>query len=114
MDFIDRCLADVGLTPLSGTVLRLVESQEKVATTRIVSTLERQALLEDILERSKPPLPAIGTTLHWLLATPFRYPPLRHGSRFGAPLSPACFMDRGRTRRCSPRVLTIDLYFGMA
>jgi len=53
--------------------------------------VKRQALLEDILERSKPPLPAVGTTLHWLLATPFRYPPLRHGSRFGAPFEPGLF-----------------------
>src|SRR5690606_3863871 len=30
----------------------------------------------------KPPIPADGR-LHYLLATPFRYPPLRHGSRFG-------------------------------
>jgi len=91
MDSADRCLADVELSPLSGDVLRLVESQEKVATARIVSTLERQALLEDILERSKPPLPAECAALHWLLATPFRYPPLRHGSRFGAAFEPSLF-----------------------
>ena len=88
---IDRLMADVELLPLSGDVLRLVESQEKVATARIVSSLERQALLEDILERSKPPLSAVGTALHWLLATPFRYPPLRYGSRFGAPFEPSLF-----------------------
>lgn len=88
---IDRLMAAVELSPLSGDVLRLVESQEKVATARIVSSLERQALLEEILERSKPPLPAIGTALHWLLATPFRYPPLLHGSRFGAFSEPSAF-----------------------
>ena len=91
MENIDRLMADVELSPLSGDVLRLVESQEKVATARIVNTLERQALLEDILERSKPPMPAVGAALHWLLATPFRYPPLRHGSRFGAPFEPSLF-----------------------
>lgn len=43
-------------------------------------------VLEDLLEASKPPLPPTRRAggLHTLLATPFRYPPLAHGSRFGA------------------------------
>jgi hypothetical protein len=36
-----------------------------------------------VLERYKPPLPS-AEPLHYLLFTPFRYPPLRHGSRFGS------------------------------
>jgi hypothetical protein len=39
-------------------------------------------LLEELIEENKP-APA-GGRLHYLLSTPFRYPPLRHGSRFGA------------------------------
>lgn len=70
--------------PLGGTVLRLVESQEQVATNRIVRGLEEQALLEEMLEATKPPVPAEAARLHYLLATPFRYPPLRYGSRFGS------------------------------
>ena len=59
-----------------GRLLRLVESQEQVATNSLVRTLAEQALLEDLIEASKPPLPATGHGLHYLLATPFRYPPL--------------------------------------
>jgi hypothetical protein len=68
---------------LQGDIFRLVESQEQVATNALVRTLAEQALLEDLLESSKPkpPQPAIG--LHYLLTTPFRYPPLPWGSRFG-------------------------------
>jgi hypothetical protein len=72
-------------------VLRLVESQEQVATQRLVGNLAEQALLEALLERSKPPLPAAARGLHYLLATPFRYPPLRYGSRFGRRHEPALF-----------------------
>ena len=38
-----------------------------------------------MLERVKPPLPPdpVFSRLHFLLYTPFRHPPLRHGSRFG-------------------------------
>lgn len=51
---------------------------------RLVDTTDEQALLEDVLEQSKPKLPANALKLHYLLATPFRYRP-REGSRFRAP-----------------------------
>jgi hypothetical protein len=71
---------------IQGKFFRLVESQEQVATSKIVSSLEKQALLEDLLEESKPKLRAKTQKLHYLLSTPFRYPPLKHGSRFGSRL----------------------------
>ena len=61
---------------------RAVEGQHVVVTNRLADSLEEQTLLEDILDRHKPPLPASATKLHWLLFTPFRYPPLARGSRF--------------------------------
>ena len=72
-----------------GEVVRIVESQEQVATTRIVKNLEEQGLLETMLEGTKPG--SIAPDLHYLLSTPFRYPPLRHGSRFGSYLEPGIF-----------------------
>jgi len=47
-----------------------------------VDSDEEQALLEELIEDVKPPTGA-PAGLHYLLFTPFRYPPLRHGSRFG-------------------------------
>jgi hypothetical protein len=76
---------------LQGEVHRLVESQEQVATRSLVRTLAEQALLEDLLEASKPALPATAAGLHYLLATPFRYPPLPWGSRFGRRFEPSLF-----------------------
>lgn len=69
--------------PLSGELHRLVESQEQVATLTYVDTLEEQALLESMLDDAKPPSPEGTSGYHYLLITPFRYPPLRWGSRFG-------------------------------
>ena len=63
---------------------RAVEAQHRVSTRRLVDTLAEQALLEDLLDASKPPLPAQAAQLHYLLATPFRYPPTQYGSRFRA------------------------------
>jgi hypothetical protein len=57
---------------LTGTVLRLVQQQGIHTLGPLVENLEQLARLEALVETSKP-----------LLTTPFRHPPLRHGSRFG-------------------------------
>lgn len=67
----------------SGSGWRVVEAQHKVATMGLVGHKVRdQEILEDILEEFKPPLPPAAEPLHWLLSTPFRYPPPPAGSRF--------------------------------
>jgi len=79
------------IRPIAGTLYRLVESQEQVATLGYVDTLEEQALLEDLLEAVKPEYPDIQGDYHYLLKTPFRYPPLKWGSRFGRTHEPSLF-----------------------
>lgn len=77
-------------TPLrSATALlwRGVEAQHRVATMRLVDSLDDQATLERLLEASKPPLPPAAAGLHYLLATPFRYRS-PYGSRFRAGTDP--------------------------
>ncbi len=68
---------------------RIVESQEDAATMRIVDSAAEQAALEQMLEASKPG--TLSSNLHYPLETPFRYPPLRHGSRFGRISEPSLF-----------------------
>lgn len=63
--------------------VRVVEGQHVISTRKLVDSDEEQRLLEQLLDQSKPALPAGTERLHYLLATPFRYPPLRNGSRFG-------------------------------
>lgn len=60
---------------------------------KLVDTLAEQALLEHLLEKSKPPVPPECRHLHYLLATPFRYgAPYPRGSRFRRPgLTPGVF-----------------------
>ncbi len=86
----EACRERVAPARLAGTLLRLVESQEQVATNRLVDDLDEQRILEDLLEATKPPPPA-DAPRHYLLHTPFRYPPLRHGSRFGSRHEPSLF-----------------------
>ncbi|MEX2962194.1 RES family NAD+ phosphorylase [Microbulbifer sp. TYP-18] len=68
---------------LLGKLYRIVESQEEVATRSLVDNLHKQEVLESLLEWSKPARLPGCESLHYLLATPFRYPPLPWGSRFG-------------------------------
>ncbi|WP_259753531.1 RES family NAD+ phosphorylase [Pseudomonas sp. GCEP-101] len=82
---------DSVVAPMRGRLVRLVESQGQVATLQLVDTLEEQALLEELLETSKPRMPPPAEPLHYLLKTPFRYPPLRWGSRFGRRHEPSLF-----------------------
>ena len=75
-----------------GRAWRVVEAQHRVSTLKLVDSGREQALLEDILEASKPALPAECRGLHYLLATPFRYAPYPHGSRFRrAGMTPGVF-----------------------
>jgi hypothetical protein len=65
-------------------VYRLVETQEIAATTKLVDDLDEQFILEQMLDEVKPSYRAGSEHLHYLLKTPFRYPPLKYGSRFGS------------------------------
>lgn len=68
--------------PREGSCWRLVEAQHRVSTMKLVDTLDEQALLEEELEKTKPPLPAECQALDYLLATPFRYGRYPGNSRF--------------------------------
>jgi len=78
------------LRPWQGALWRAVEAQHRVATARLVDTLQEQALLEELLEGSKPRSP--DPPRHYLLMTPFRYPaPQPGGSRFRGVRDPGVF-----------------------
>lgn len=77
-----RCAGDSELRALRLSPWRVVEAQHQVSTRKLVDSTDEQEVLEELIERVKPP-ELTGGRLHYLLFTPFRYPPLRHGSRFG-------------------------------
>ena len=77
-----RCAGDSEIRPLRLVPWRAVESQHQVSTRKLVANAAEQELLEELIDRAKPPA-TTGDGVHYLLSTPFRYPPLRHGSRFG-------------------------------
>jgi len=86
------------LYPVKMRVWRAVEAQHHVSTLRLVdnNAADHEAL-ERLLEDSKPALPASVKRLHYLLATPFRYPP-PSGSRFRAPNDPGVLYGAAERR----------------
>ena len=80
-----QCAARFEPTRLAGAAWRAVESQHVTSTRKLVDSDDEQQVLEALIDTAKPPWPLgrrfVG--LHYLLATPFRHPPLRYGSRFG-------------------------------
>jgi RES domain len=96
-----RCAGASRLAPLRLSPWRVVEAQHLVSTRKLVDSIEEQIVLEQLIEVSKPVGPrarggegarvpaATGPDRHVLLTTPFRYPPLRHGSRFAGRFEPS-------------------------
>jgi len=78
-----QCAGPSRLGHYSSEVWRVVEGQYVTSTRKLVDSAEEQDLLERILEREKPAVPPDCAEAHYLLSTPFRYPPLGYGSRFG-------------------------------
>ncbi len=65
---------------------RMVEAQHISSSRDLVESREEHDLLEKLLEGSKP---QISNNKHYLIFTPFRYPPLAYGSRFGNTFEPS-------------------------
>jgi len=87
-DLWSECQGNQHVVARNFEAWRVVEGQHVVSTRKLVATLAEQEVLEALLDEAKPLLPddPLLRRLHYLLFTPFRYPPLRHGSRFGVRL----------------------------
>ncbi len=105
-----QCAGSSEIRGLAITPWRVVEAQHQIATRKLVDSDAEQALLEEVLERYKPPI-TDGGRLHYLLFTPFRYPPLAHGSRFGARHEPGVWYGSESLRTAFAEVAYYRLLF---
>jgi hypothetical protein len=80
-----RCGGSSRVRPLAAKPWRVLESQQRISTRQLVDSDAEHELLEALIEARKPPLPRTKeyAGLDFLLSSAFRYPPLKHGSRFG-------------------------------
>ncbi len=98
MNIWQQCNGEKHITQLNCSITRVVESQQQVATMSLVDTHEEQELLEQLLEENKPKI--IPQEKHYLITTPFRYPPLLYGSRFGEKHFPGIFYASEKIETC--------------
>lgn len=90
MSLWEECGGVTHIHSLAVTPWRVVETQEKSYTRKLVSSSEELDILEDLIEKNKPKIDkSIQGYYHYLLFSPFRYPPLKHGSRFGRIFEPS-------------------------
>jgi hypothetical protein len=109
-DIWTRCGGNSEIAPLEADPWRVVEAQHQISTRKLVTSDAEQVILEEILERYKPPS-ASPATLHYLLSTPFRYPPLQYGSRFGTRLEPGLWYGAASLRTAFAEVAYYRLLF---
>ena len=74
--------SDGGYRPYRGNPWRVIEGQHRPSTMRIVDTDNEQAVLEQVLETSKPPVPQECLHLDYQFWSPFRYGNYPRASRF--------------------------------
>lgn len=86
MNIWDLCDGKQHLKAMSVEPWRVVEAQHILSARDLVDSREEYDLLEDLIEESKP---FIEKETDCLIFTPFRYPPLKYGSRFGRPFEPS-------------------------
>jgi hypothetical protein len=81
-----QCGGKSNFQTIKSEAWRIVEAQHLTSTRKLVDSDSEQKALEEEIESVKPqvPLEPEFQGLHYLLSTPFRYPPLKHGSRFGS------------------------------
>ncbi len=105
-----RCAGDSKVQPLALEAWRVVEAQHQVSTRKLVDSDDEQQLLEQLIETSKPPV-SFPDRLHYLLFTPFRYPPLRHGTRFSVRSEPSVWYGSETLRTAFAEVAYYRLLF---
>lgn len=85
MTWWEKIEPDALVTSFHKKVYRVVEYQYRSATQFLLDDFEEANLLEEMLDEHKPEVPHdYAEEYHYLLYTPFRYPPLEYGSRFGS------------------------------
>ncbi len=108
-----RSAARHSLVAYEGAPWRVVEAQHVISTRKLVDSDDEQQLLEELLDAAKPPLPREPgfDGLHFLLFSSFRYPPLRHGSRFGSRFEPSLWYGAEEKRTAFAEVAYYRLLF---
>lgn len=108
-----RCGASSNLRPLLSKPWRAVDAEAVLSTRKLVDSAREQEVLEGLIEASERVAypPGERDDLHPLLSSPFRQPPLTHGSRFGGRHEPSLWYGSESERTAFAEVAYYRLLF---
>ena len=89
---------DASKTPKSrvdARVYRWIEGDDDIGIVKMADGVGNQNRLDELIDSTKPAIDK--SSRHYLIKTPFRYPPLKYGSRFGTTLMPSYFYASNST-----------------
>lgn len=86
MSLWESCEGKLHIKALHCEPWRVVEDQFHLSSRDLVDSHSEHEILESMIEASKPTTDAQS---HYLIFTPFRYPPLKYGSRFAGRYEPS-------------------------
>lgn len=89
----------------------MVEGQHVTSTRKLVDSSDEHELLERVIDGGKPRVPTDCAGAHYLLSTPFRYPPLKYGSRFGDRTQPSLWYGAETVETCLCETAFYRLWF---
>lgn len=108
MTIWEACDGVKHIQPIAVQPWRVVEAQHVLSSRDLVNTPEEHDLLEELLEESKP---VINKMDDYLIFTPFRYPPLKYGSRFGRNFEPSLWYGSQELKTAFAEVAYYRLMF---
>ena len=106
-----QCAGPSRVTSYAAEAWRVVEGQHATSTRKLVDSQAEHELLERMLDDAKPRIPPDCGGAHYLLATPFRYPPLRYGSRFGDRMQRSLWYGAETVETCLGETAFYRLWF---
>lgn len=110
MKIWEKCQGEKYIQALEMQAWRVVEAQHKSTTRVLVDNVQEHEILEQMIENSKPQIEN-ELNLHYLLFTPFRYPPLKYGSRFGSTHEPSLWYGSQELNTAFSEVAYYRLHF---
>lgn len=108
MNIWQLCAGDKYREIIKAEPWRVVEAQHISSSRDLVDSREEHELLEELLEESKP---SVSKDNHYLIFSPFRYPPLKYGSRFGRTYEPSLWYGSLELRTAFAEVAYYRLKF---
>src|SRR4029079_3947463 len=88
------------VSEISQVAWRITETDAYTSMRKLVDSIDEQNILLKLLNEHNPPIPPHCHKFHPLLISPFRFPPLPFGSRFGSQVEKSLWYGATEIKTC--------------